>query len=324
MNTYSKFLQQAKQGKNTFGRYLLVFLIAWAVPTLLQYLVREFVLGYTFFDDLMGKFFESNFFRNILAVVLLFFLVERLHKRPGLSLINTEKHIRWDRLGFSFLVSAVLVFVLSVTTIYLLYGKLPIWEWQSDYEYSQGLVQKLLYFPSALIMATLLFNAYLLQGLSVRPRTAMRAILIVWLISYIFSHWSLIWYTLKGTMVGDLSWTWFINGSVILELLLLVLIILDEGVEAVLGFFIGKSVYSILVDEGALQKMIFPDSSSFNEGFIYFFSFDWGILICFGIFFFLYSRRFKLRDREVLFNIPPSPTEESYDLIDQIKPEEDF
>lgn len=318
MKPYSTFLYQAGQGKNHWGLYTRMFALAWGVPLVLQYIAEAFFIGTFGFESTLSAFIRSNFLRNSLSIVLLFYLLRRLHKRSGQSLINTESHIRWERLSYSFLVSAGLVFGLSALTMYMLYDQPLLWQWNTIDETSWGLLQKALYFPLTLLVYHLFFGSYLLQGITLAQKIPLRAILITGLISYLFSHADLLRIVFTGIFDSGISWRWFIHASVLIDFILMGVIVLDEGIELALGFTVGKSLYSILINEGAMYKQIFPDTPTFSDGFVYFFSFGGGSLICLAIFLFIMHKRFKLRDRKMLREPIPGFVDEKYDLIDQI------
>lgn len=316
MMPYSKFLHNATQGRNNWLRYAFFFALVWWGSKLIGNIIQsigESILGY---DHILSFAFSTNVIRHILIIGFLGILMQTVHKRSFSSLLSSTHEFDMNKLGFATILGAGIVFGLGALSMWLVYDQPLLWSWQGEKELFR-IIQELLFYPLIILGSLLFFKAYLLQAITLRVKKPYKAILWVTLILWFTGISDLLWYVIRGDVSG-FQFRWFFNSYILVNILLLILIVLEEGIELALGYSIGQSFYSILVDEAAMQKVLFPGEDVFGEGLVFAFSYGWGRLLVIGIFLLIVARRYKLRNRNILYEPIPSPSDETYNLIDQI------
>lgn len=317
MKPYSQFLYQAGQGKNAWTKYLLLFGLAWWG----SYVAEKIAIA-TLQEVTDAKIWtqigQSNVIRDTLALFTLLLLFQYIHKRHPITLINTLGKPNWKKLGLGFIVSAGLIFGLSAISMWVIFDQPFIWQWNTTAEYGPGFHQNILFVPLAVLVYKLFFGSYLLQGAAIWRKKPIQAILYIGLLTYLISFSSLFWFQLTSGFDAGMNWQWFFNASFFMEFAILVIIVLDEGIELALSFSLGRALFSMLVDESAMYKAMLPGDDTFSFSYTYSFTYGWGSFLYFALFVFIITRKYKLRDRSILFEPIPPHSDETYDLIDQI------
>ncbi len=313
MKPYSQFLYQAGTGRNKWAQYALLLAIAWGGSFLLNKLVTFFVNPNLLGSELWGY---GNVVRHVSAVALLILLMMRIHQRPFSSLLTSRPQLDMNRLAFGLIVSAGLLFGLAALGIWLLYDMPLIWAWNGGKKGSEILGQ-LIFFPISIIAYDLFFKSYILQGLTQWLRKPLSAILLTTLIIWLVGHSYLLWGFFSGNL-GGVEWSWFFNSYIFVTFFLLILVVLDEGIELALSFSLGQVLYACLIDQEAMRSRVAGMESAWSDDMVYFFSYGWGRILVIILFLLIVSRRFKLRDRSILSVPIPPAVDEQFDLIDQI------
>jgi len=329
MKAYSQYLYQAQAGKNDGWRYALVFVLAWMVPNLIASLIEPWLYN-NFKEDspeIAAGHFIIIFFENILPIILLFFLVLSLHKRPAISLINTAKRINWNKLFIGTLLAFLITFVgffILISSIEIPENSYSIWgTFSSIFSFDKIKIPLVWSRSFGQISLYLIFAAFMLQGLN---QWINRTFLSIFLIACL-----MIWLPLPEELLAY-AMMLFEGGSrsnrdssqlspflyTLTALMLMHIHIRTEGIELVIGFLIGKGIWllghSYVIVYGTDHFLMADMGSVFFYAFALITDYAFILLL---VYTFVISRIFRFRPMHILWQpIPPPQTHQS--LIDEI------
>lgn len=228
----AKFLRIARQGRNSWKRYLVgvflpfgLLLIVWT-PILG---VTSYILGFPPGKEGVNLFLYANPLRTIVLFGLvcisylfgLYLSIERVHKRKFTTLFTSEDSVRWQRIIKGF---GVYLGLYSIRFIlwYLITPSRYILSFNAS-EWLPFALLSLLFAPIFALFAAL-FYAYLLQGLGLLMRSPLLLLIV----------WGLIFGSLSYAAKPESLISWFT--SVVFGIFLAWVIIKDNGIELMLGW----------------------------------------------------------------------------------------
>jgi len=270
----NKFLDNVKQGKNDFGRYLLSSIMSLGVAEFISvfFLIifiafQQFFLGnsidsvlYTFenYGSDMVTFFISIFLSFSISTIFLFLLLEILHKRNIMSLVNTVekydvfgkalswiKRIRWNRFFKGILIWSIFIIIIE-TIAYLLYPSDFTFTWDFGNLFSLFILF-LIAIPIQVTFEELFFRGYLNQGLSLKIKNP---IIIITISSVIFGFAHLF----NGT--DELSMILHVSSALIVGFIWSIYTLLDSGIELATGAHLANNFFAFVIigEEGAMDN----------------------------------------------------------------------
>jgi uncharacterized protein len=232
------FLDAVHQGENHWWRYFLaIFAIVfyWIIFSGLIVIICRILLS-LFINNKSITFFIAASCAFIPLLMLLVFLVKRLHQRRFSSLINSDGSIDKKRLllGFAVWVLQLSIFTFSDVLIH-----------PQDYLYKFQPQQWLFLLPFALILTPIqtsseefIFRGYLMQGLSLITKNRLLLIIVT---SFLFAvpHfgnpemqrgfvWGALTYFIWGVFLGTIT-------------------LKDNGLELALGVHAANNLFSFLI-----------------------------------------------------------------------------
>ena len=259
----NKFLDNARQGKNNFWRYFLTFIMSFGVAEFVSiFYVLIFIVFQHLFTGGNGServvYFIIIFFSFSISAIFLLLLLEVLHKRNIMSLVNTvEKYdafgrtktwierIRWSRFFKGFLIWSIFLIIIE-TVAYLLD---PV-GFTLNYDLGNFFVLFILFLiaiPIQVSFEELFFRGYLNQGLSLKIKNPIIIIAISSLI-FGFAHFfnadnlfSQILYVYFAFMVGFI-WS--------------IMTLLDNGIEWSTGAHLANNFFAFVIigGEGSIDN----------------------------------------------------------------------
>jgi membrane protease YdiL (CAAX protease family) len=269
----NKFLNNVKQGKNNFWRYLVTFIMGFGVAEfiaiffLIFFIVfQQAFMGNLSFDSVfhivenyesdMVVYFISIFFSFLISTIFLLVFLEVLHKRNAMSLVNiVEKYdvfgkarswierIRWNRFFKGILIWSIFIIAIEIVA-YLLYP--------SDFMFTWDLGNLLLLFlmfliaiPIQVTFEELFFRGYLNQGLSLKIKSPIIIIIISSLI-FGFAHF------FNGDT--DLSIMLHVSSAFIVGIIWSIYTLLDNGIELATGAHLANNFFAFVIigEEGGV------------------------------------------------------------------------
>jgi len=249
----AKFLRIARQGKNSWKRYLVGVLLPFGLTLIVWtpiLLVTSYILGFPLDKEGANLLLYANPFRTIVLFGLLvislllglYLSIERVHKRKFTTLFTSEDSVRWQRMlkGFG-------VYLGLDSIRFLLWYLITPSRYILSFNASEWLPFALLslLFAPILALFSVLFCAYLLQGLGLLIRAPLLLLIV----------WGLIFRSLSYTAKPESLISWFT--SVVFGIFLAWVIIKDNGIELMLG----SGTASELIN---LVWASFDDSNSLN------------------------------------------------------------
>jgi len=259
----NKFLNKVKQGKNDFWRYLLTSIMSLGVAQfvslfyLIIFLVFQQVLtGNSEFD--MVYFFIAIFFSFSISAIFLLLLLEVLHKRNIMSLVNTVekydvfgrpiswiKRVRWNRFFKGFLIWSIFLIVVQAV-IYILYPS----DYTLNWDFENFLLLFILFLIAIPIQVTfeeLFFRGYLNQGLSLKIKNP---IFIIAISSFVFG----LAHLLNGdNVISMISYVYFAS---VVGLIWSIVTLLDNGIEWSTGAHLANNFFAFVIigGEGSIDN----------------------------------------------------------------------
>ncbi len=254
------YISLALRGKNQIWRYI-VSLVLFAAAALVigpipfslavvsrtsQENINEFVHNLDF--ELIGMNPLTGLILVVLPFMLLFFTiilsVVTVHERPFLTLLTARKKFDWSKTFFAIGVMFLLLVVTEIV-FYLLHPE--------NYEYNAGIhkviplaIVALFFLPFQTSAEEMLMRGYLMQGTGLLFRYRWLALITT---SAIFGllHF-------KNPEVGEFGFTLSMVYYIGFGLFMGILVLMDEGLELVLGVHFVVNFYSVVF-------MTYPDSA---------------------------------------------------------------
>ncbi|BAY62871.1 abortive infection protein [Calothrix brevissima NIES-22] len=252
INMNKRFLDAVHQGDNHWWHYCLaVFLIVYYWVNISGYIVLicQSLLSLIISSDSI-VFFISTSTAFIALLLILIFIVQRLHRRSFYSLISTDASIDKKRLLLGFGVWLIQLFIFTFSDISI---------HPQDYLYKFDPQQWFLLLPFALILTPIqtsaeefLFRGYLMQGLSLITKHRLLLILIT---SFLFTIPHLGNPEMqRGFILGAMSY--FVWG-----IFLAAITLKDNGLELALGVHAANNLFSFLIMRA--QDSVIPNPTIF-------------------------------------------------------------
>ncbi len=239
------FLDAARQGKNSFWRYLLtltgVVVAAFGASALLLFAALasraasvDLAWGTVSFEsDTVGLLVNMLPFAFVLF--WLWFALRLLHRRPFITLVNPLKTVRWD----SLFLSAGLWFLLSALGDGLMYLLNPgnyAWTFQPA-RFFPFLLLSLVLIPIQTSTEELVFRGYLTQGLGRMVRNFW-VLLIVPAVLFGLLHSA-------NPEVSLYGFGWMMASYIGIGLLLSFVTLRSQGLELALGLHFANNLYAV-------------------------------------------------------------------------------
>lgn len=231
------FIQQGYKGKNDWWRWVIIlglFLIPYFREFLYSYLLKPVLI---FLPDFENKNILFSYLVYLILLPLFIASFKLLHKRDFITLITHRKKIDWLRFWFSFTSWGILSVLMFAVSLFI-----------SPEEYKFNfkalpflglLVICLVLVPIKVFFFTIFLRSYLLQLINVlfkKPILSLTAIVIL------FSFLMYNAYLRTDENINLLQ----LMHYVILGFLLGLIIILDDGLEIVLGMSLITTFVSVL------------------------------------------------------------------------------
>lgn len=270
----NKFLDNVKQGKNDFWRYFVTFVMSFGVAEFISFF---FLILFIFFqqtflgnsiDSLfytienyefdMVAYFISIFLSFSISTIFLLVLLEVLHKRNIMSLVNTvEKYdvfgrsiswirrIRWNRFLKGFLIWSIFIIIIEAVA-YLLYPS----DFKLNWDLGNFLSLFLLFLiaiPIQVSFEELFFRGYLNQGLSLKIKNPLIIITISSLL-FGFAH------LLNGH--DALSMILQVYSAFVVGIIWSIFTLLDNGIEWPTGAHLANNFFAFVIigGEGSIDN----------------------------------------------------------------------
>jgi len=288
-----KFIDGALVGKNKALRYVFgITLIVFAYIIGSTFLVADIALNFPSetipeteheIIDLLGKnrFLALVMIPFVLVFIALFFISTRVHERSFLRLISGRENIDFKRILYSFTVVVILQSVLLSIQIYFY----PTIVFQFDFQKFVPLFKiAILLIPIQTTCEELLFRGYIMQGLKLRTKNNLVAILISGIMFgmvhignpeiEVIGYHIIVYYISVGIFLGLISY-------------------FDNGMELAIGYHAANNLFAALMITTNWQVFqtdaVYIDNSPPQIG--------WdtvvGILVILPFLFLLFKRKFK-------------------------------
>ena len=244
------FLDNAVQGKNSWVRYFLTIVISLIGGTFASLLfIVLFMIIYFLSSGISGLEVQMNIlnYNPLLILVLvgisygiyslLFYLCIRfIHKKKFLSLINTGKNIKWNRIlkGAGLWVGIMVIFTLMSLMFY---------ESNLSLNFNPGsflllLILSFLVFPIQASFEEIFFRGYLMQAIGLITKKPVVPLILTSLIFGVIHFFN-------GTNVTT-SIT-IVFSATILGLMLGIIVLGENGLETAMGAHIANNMYVAVV-----------------------------------------------------------------------------
>jgi len=233
-----KFLDAPHQGKTDSWRFVVVLLCT----NFYWWVLSGYVSG--IFQSIFSALLSPEigivfgiFFPHALELLLLIFLVNELHSRHPLTLINFDADIDWERVIFGF---GIWLLLLSIPTI------ADLWMNPQYYSYVFDPVKWLSILPFALVLIPIqtsaeefLFRGYLMQSLGLTSRNPL-LLVIVSSIAFTIPH-------LNNPEIAR-GFFWTAASYLISGILYAVITLKDNGLELALGSHAANNLFALLLN----------------------------------------------------------------------------
>jgi hypothetical protein len=222
------FLDNAKDGKNSWWMYLITFIAIFLAM----------MLGTAFTVEILNSF-NSNPLNIIvglgvgfaLSLVLLYLLARFLHHKKLLSLINTKKHIRWSQIFKGAILWALLISLITIP--YILLNPSGFTFSFNFYPFLILVIISFLCFPVQAFFEEIFFRGYLMQGFGLVFKRALIPLLIT----------SILFGVMHASSLSNLNQTLLVIASTsIMGLLYGVVTLADNGIELAAGSHIANNL----------------------------------------------------------------------------------
>lgn len=243
------FLNNATQGKNTKGSYLLTIAISIVGGTFASILIIVLLLLLYFIATGSNGLEAQNIIMNnaILLLVLvgisygiyflLFYLCVRfIHKKNFMALINVGKRIKWSRILKGAGLWAFIMGMFTVVSLFNQSGNLSF-----HFELNSFiilLIISILIFPIQASFEEIFFRGYLMQGIGLLAKKPVVPLLLTSLIFGLIHFYN-------GTgLAMSIS---IVVSAVILGLMLGIIVLGENGLETAMGAHIANNMYVALI-----------------------------------------------------------------------------
>lgn len=288
-----RFLQQSLNGQNSWWRYgivLGVFLTPFLSGLINNYFLKPLLI---FFEAKGTLRFAIIQFKYIVLLVLFLSLFSLLHKRSYKELITSRREFSYMRLGLGFAIWGVLLMsVLSTKVI----SNPDMYEWNFKLTpFLKLFVLSLLLLPFRVFFTAVFMNSYILQMFTGIFKKA-------WLSFFVSVLFFSALMCLNNISVIKALGNQMVIYYLALSILVYLIIILDEGIEIVLGMFLVSTLISRLfiaytASKTQLDTIFIKQGNRDADLFVYVIP-----LICFPLFFMILYKIYSWVDwREKLF-----------------------
>jgi len=259
----NKFLNNVKQGKNDFWRYLVTSIMSFGVAQFVSvfYLIlfvvfQQVLIGTSEFD--MTYYFIAIFFSFSISAIFLLLLLDVLHKRNIMSLVNAVekydvfgrsiswiKRVRWNKFFKGFLIWSIFIIVVQ-TVIYIIYPSDFTLNWNFE-NFLALFILFLIAIPIQVTFEELFFRGYLNQGLSLKIKNPM---IIIAISSFVFG----LAHLLNGdNVISMISYVYFAS---VVGLIWSITTLLDNGIEWSTGAHLANNFFAFVIigGEGSIDN----------------------------------------------------------------------
>jgi membrane protease YdiL (CAAX protease family) len=258
----NKFLDNVKEGKNDFWRYALTSLMSFGIA---EFVSVFYIIIFSIFQTSIWNF-ESDMVTNFIAIfisfsmsaIFLLLLLEVLHKRNIMSLVNSvEKYdvfgrvkswvdrIQWNRFFKGFLIWSIFLIAIEIVA-YLFYPEDFILNWDLGNFFSLFLLF-LIAIPIQVTFEELFFRGYLNQGLSLKIKNP---IIVITISSLLFGFAHL----LNGD--NAISMFLYVYSAFIVGIIWSIITLLDNGIEWSTGAHLANNFFAFVIigGEGSIDN----------------------------------------------------------------------
>lgn len=294
------FLQQIYKGKTDWWRWLIilaVFFTPFFQKEIKKYIVK-LLLPSSFLPENKNIYIALSLAVYLILVGVFFLLFKVLHKRSVKTLITSRKQFDWLRFGLSFGIWGVFIMTLFSASVF--YSP-------EEFEWNFKLIPFLKYFficvflmPFQVFFKTVLIRGYLLQAFTYFFKKPWVALLIS------VAHYTYFMYIGSAEMVKAVGYEILIH-YIVTAFLIGFIIILDEGMEIVLGMtFVNNLISSLFITSKSFAFQ--PDSILVKDGTINIFILVYiTVFLAYPIYFLFLKRTYKWSDwkRKVFKSVHP-------------------
>ena len=245
------FIEQAYKGNNTWWRVLITAALTAGI------FVANFVLYFFMTKAQLDQAYKSmkaipsnwalimNLSPFIFLLLLLFLLVQLLHKRNVLSLTTSREKVDFKRIFFSFGLMVGLS-ILGFAVSYFMDNKGIIWNF-NPMKFALLFLISILFFPLQIAYEEYLFRGYLMQQIGIITRNRWFPLIFTSILFGLFHSANP-----EVAQMGFGVMAFYIGTGFFLGMITL----LDESLELALGFHLGNNLIAALLitsDFSALQ-----------------------------------------------------------------------
>ncbi|VAV85909.1 hypothetical protein MNBD_BACTEROID02-1493, partial [hydrothermal vent metagenome] len=241
------YIQQAYKGKNRFLDYffaIIIITIGWQVIGIIPLISVASVYSKDSNDFIaasnnafMGLGINNNLYLFVMLLMFLFglisllFAVQKIHKRPIISLITSREKIDWHRIIYGFILWFGIVFAVIVID-YLISPEDYIWNFKAI-PFLILVVVSFVMMPIQTSFEELLFRGYFMQGLGVVFKNAFVPLFVT---SIIFGLLHI--FNPEYDKLGPLVMVYYIGTGFLFGITTL----MDEGTELSLGMHAANNI----------------------------------------------------------------------------------
>lgn len=230
------FLQQTYKGKYDWWRWLLI-LGVFIPPFFRSYLTELLKQVFKLPLEKQGNNLILELSSYIILLPLLLVTIQYLHQRSFSTFITNRKTFDWVRFFLSFATWGVFIILLLVISFFYS-GGAEVWNFKM-LSFIKLLVICLLLVPIRAFFEDILFKGYFLQSLICFLKTPWIALLVNTLVTSIFMH-------LMNSYLFNLVGFHILLYYFLVNFLTGLIIILDDGLEIVLGMKVGNNLSILL------------------------------------------------------------------------------
>lgn len=250
------FLRQTYRGKYDWWRWLIILTIFFTpfLSDLLKKYCLKLLLPVPFKPEYKSLYIILNFSVYIILLIVFVLLFKLLHKRKFLSLITARKKIDWVRFWFSFGTWGMLMILMFLSTV--LYEP-NAFEWNfKPVPFVKYLLISLILMPFQILFHTVLMRGYLLQASIFMFKKPWIALIVTAGVYCFFMY-------MQNERMTNLVGNEVIIHYTSLAFLIVLIVILDDGLEIVLGMtFANNLIASVFVTDRSMGL----DSVLVNDG----------------------------------------------------------
>ena len=245
------FIEQAYKGVNSWWRILITTILTAGV------FIANFVLYFFMTQEQLNEAYKSmkaipnkwalimNLSPFIFLLLLLFLLVQLMHKRNVLSLTTSREKVDFNRIFFSF-VLIVLLSIAGFVVSYFIDNKGILWNF-NPMKFVLLFLISILFFPFQIAYEEYLFRGYLMQQLGIITRNRWFPLIVTSILFGLFHSANP-----EVAKIGFGVMAFYIGTGFFLGIITL----MDESIELALGFHLGNNLIAALLitsDFSALQ-----------------------------------------------------------------------